>query len=355
MATINGRGDFPFSSVWPTRIGLTPEQFRGNSDQDLQTALEQWFFQLGVPINDSIGLRISTIDFWYSPLDLFIPGYDTKSNEVPLFIFNSETITTSGDLFINGYDFVSGTIGLVALNLIPATGQLNLVIHAPLPSSGTFPLFITGYRESIQTTLFMAVDSKDIATSRSFHIYGSPIGVDYSFTGQKIPLFVKSKVADTIWPPLAYSVTSLFMQAIDGTTSNNAYWSLFLNSNTVINNDLSLYVSTYEPIVSGTMDLFIARIPDYPAQDGYTPINTYQTLFLETLPGTQQELELYISGIPGPSNEQIDCFVKGILGINDTLPLLLYGISGAINDSVDLCLYGIGELSDPISLFVRGY
>jgi len=234
---------------------------------------------------------------------------------------------------------------------------LALAIEDPIiiTSSGQIGLFISGQGETNYWNLFLRTPDNDIATSRSLHIYGSPSGVDLNFAGQEIDLFVKSSLEDSIYPPVASGYSSLFMGVESGNESNNGYWPLFLKSDTSINNNIDLYISTHEKIASGFIDLFIARIPDFPGEEGFTPINAYQTLFLKTIIGETDTLDLFISGFVVTVNSNIDCFIEGVFTINDNLNLVLFGISGIIDNNLDLFIYGIDNPNSNVEFFIRGY
>lgn len=234
---------------------------------------------------------------------------------------------------------------------------LVLSIEDPIiPSiSGQMNLFISGEGISNSWSLFLKTPGGDIATSRRLIIYGSPSGVTYGFTGKNINLFIKSSHVDSTFPPKMSNTTSLFMKAQDGDLIHNEYWSLFLKSNTVVNNRINLYISTHEKIVNGSLNLFIARIPDYPGQEGYIPININQTLFLKTKDGETDNLDLFVSGASYTINKNVDCFIEGISIIDDNLNLIIRGILGSINDDIDLYIYGIDIPTKEISFFIRGY
>lgn len=334
-------------------------------------------------INDNLTLFISSINVVADTLYLFIHGLDNFSDNLDLFIHGSVAENDNIDLFITGLDsffetlelFIAGpvlisdnlTLFIVAPVLISnsinlfikgptqITDNIDLFLKVPEPINDSFTLFIFGYQESNFTTLFLQTEDNDIATSRPLYIYGSPSGVDLNFAGQGIDLFVKSSITDSIYPPVITGSNFLFLMAESGIESSDGSWSLFLNSDTSINNNIDLYISTNEKSVSSNLDLFIARIPDFPGQEGYTPINVYQTLFLKTQDGAQRDLELSISGSPGPVNDNLDCFIGGLHIINDNLNLVLYGITGDILDNIDLYVYGIDTPIEEIALFIRGY
>jgi len=234
---------------------------------------------------------------------------------------------------------------------------LALAIEDPIiiTSSGQIGLFISGQGETNYWNLFLRTPDNDIATSRSLHIYGSPSGVDLNFAGQEIDLFVKSSLGDSIYPPVASGYSSLFMGVESGNESSSGYWSLFLKSDASISNGIDLYISTHEKIASGFIDLFIARIPDFPGEEGFTPINAYQTLFLKTIIGETDTLDLFISGFVVTVNSNIDCFIEGVFTINDNLNLVLFGISGIIDNNLDLFIYGIDNPNSNVEFFIRGY
>jgi len=334
-------------------------------------------------INDQFTLFISSINVFANTIDLFIHGLDNFSDNLDLFINGSITENDNTDLFVHGSDsffetldlFIAGpilisnnlTLFIVAPVLISdsinlfikgptqTTDNINLFLKVPEPINDSFTLFITGYKESTFNTLFLKTPENDIATSRSLHIYGSPSGVDLNFTGQGIDLFVKSSFDDSIYPPITSSYVSLFMPVTSGSVFGSGYWPLFLASDTSINNSLDLYISTHEKIASGNLDLFIARIPDFPGEEGFTPVNNYQTLFLKTIVGETENLDLFISGVFATNSGNIDCFIEGIFTINDGLNLFIGGISGVVNNNIDLFIDGIDIQIDNITLFVRGF
>jgi hypothetical protein len=334
-------------------------------------------------INDQFTLFISTINVFASFCDLFIHGIDNlsdnfdlfihgsivKNDNIDLLILGSDSFFETLDLFIHGPELISGLLNLTVLNLIPVndnlnlfikgptqiTDNINLFIKGPILKENSLDLFIFGYVESILSTLFLKTPDNDIATSRSLHIYGSPSGVSFNFAGQGIDLFVKSSFEDGVYPPTTSAYVSLFMPVLSGSVFSSGYWPLFLASDTSINNGIDLYISTHEKIASGFIDLFIARIPDFPGEEGFTPINTYQTLFLKTIVGETDILDLFVSGVFATSSDNIDCFIEGVFTINDHLNLVLFGISGIVDNNLDLFIYGIDHPNDSIELFVRGY
>lgn len=322
-------------------------------------------------ITDSLTLYISTIEIVLisDSLDLFTHGFTTENNNLDLFIFHSEPASSGVDLFIKGIDFSSDSLNLIILGHDPIndtldlfikgpiqiTDNINLFLKVPEPINDSFTLFITGYKESTFNALFLKTPDNDIATSRPLHIYGSPSGVDLNFAGQGIDLFVKSSLDDSVYPPVTSGYVSLFMPVGSGGVFGSGYWPLFLASDTSINDILDLYISTNEKFITKGLNLFIRRIPDFPGQEGYTPINTYNILFLKTKPGDQRELSLFIYGVPGLVDVNIDCFIKGLYTINDNLNLILYGITGDVLDNIDLYMYGIDVPIEEITLFIRGY
>lgn len=233
--------------------------------------------------------------------------------------------------------------------------QINLFLKVPELIDGSFTLFITGYKESTFNTLFLKTPDNDIATSRSLHIYGSPSGIDLNFAGQGLDLFVKSSFEDSIYPPITSGYNSLFMGVESGNESSNGYWPLFLKSDTSISNNIDLYISTNERMASGFIDLFIIRIPDFPGQEGFTPINASQTLFLKTLVGEIKNLDLFISGFFATSSNGVNCFIEGVFTINDNLNLVLFGITGFEDNNINLFIDGIDTQTYEISLFIRGH
>jgi len=234
---------------------------------------------------------------------------------------------------------------------------LALAIEDPIITSvsGQMGLFISGQGETNYWNLFLKTPDNDIATSRDLFVYGSPSGINLNFAGQGIDLFVKSSFEDSIYPPITNAYNPLFMAVESGNELNSGYWSLFLKSDTSINNNIDLYISTHEKIASGFIDLFIARIPDFPGEEGFTPINAYQTLFLKTIIGETDILDLFISGFVVTVNSNIDCFIEGVFTINDNLNLVLFGISGIIDNNLDLFIYGIDNPNSNVEFFIRGY
>lgn len=320
-------------------------------------------------ITDQFTLFISSINVFSATTDLFIHGFTTKNNNLDLFIFHSEPINSNINLFIYGKDYSSELLNLIVFNLEPIVNNLNLFIKGPIQiidyidlfikgpilEENNLDLFISGYVESVLSTLFLKTSDNNIATSISLHIYGSPSGVDLNFAGQELDLFIKSSLDDSIYPPVISGYTSLFMPVASGNTSGSGYWPLFLASNTSVDGNIDLYISTNEKFITKGLNLFIRRIPDFPGQEGYTPINIYNTLFLKTQDGAQRDLALSISGVPGPVNGNVDCFIKGLSVINDNLNLVLYGITGDIFDNINLYMYGIDRPTDLVTLFVRGW
>lgn len=234
---------------------------------------------------------------------------------------------------------------------------LALAIEDPIITSvsGQFDLFISGQGETDFWNLFLKTPSNDVNDEINLFIYGSPSGVDLNFVGQGIDLFVQSELEDSIFPPEASGFTSLFLRAAGGDLSSSGYWSLFLKSDTFIYDIIDLYISTLNPSINNSLDLFVARIPDFPAEDGFTPTNNYWTLFLKTIDGAINNIDLFIFGVPiGSINENINCFIEGIFTINDNLNLVIGGISGFIDDNINLYIKGIDGLNDSIKFYIRG-
>lgn len=324
-------------------------------------------------ITDSLTLYISTIEVVSisNSLDIFIHGFDTFSNNLDLFISHSEPSSSDIDLFIKGLDFISNSLDLTifghnpindTLNLfiigpIQITDNINLFLKVPEQIVDSFTLFITGYKESIFSNLFLKTGPNDVTTNQSLFIHGSLSGINLGFTGNDINLFIRCEANEVNFPPQINIITNLFIKVTSGNLSGNGYWSLFLASNTVSNNNIDLFISTENLSINDTIDLFIARLPDFPGQEGFTPINDNWTLFLKTLNGNTDNIDMFIGGIPISGtliSTDIDLFIEGIIAIDNSLNLLLFGVLGVPNNNVDLCEFGIDDMTKNIKLFIRG-
>jgi len=276
-------------------------------------------------------------------IELFISGPIVASGDIDLFITGPIVISGDMDLFINGNTSFNEDINLFVIGPVLATSGIDLFIVA----SGDFESW----------NLFLKTPENDIATSRKFTIYGSPSGTNFGFTGDELDLFIKSSILDSVYPPLTSGYNSLFLKAESDNNANTGYWPLFLNSNTVTNDSIELFITTFDKSSSGSIDLFIARIPDFPGQEGATPINDNWTLFLKTLNGSIDNIDIFIEGIPISGtliNIDINLFIEGIIIINDSLDLLLFGVLGIPNNDIDLYEFGIDDINKNIKLFIRG-
>lgn len=157
---ITGRGDFPFSSVWPTREGLTTEQRWGNTDQALKSSLNDWFFNTPSAtvssgnlnlfihgkesLTDNLNLFISVKDNKNQSLDLFTKGFDFESNSLTLFISDVNVSSNSINLFINGPVFVSNNCNLFIYGFDNKTNDCDLIITGHDTNSGSIDLFVNG-------------------------------------------------------------------------------------------------------------------------------------------------------------------------------------------------------------------
>lgn len=287
----------------------------------------------------------------------------------------SSTIMTNDTLFDNkaiNFPNHSGLTSFVApfdsmttsgwkLNFTNVDGTtkkwLAFAIEDPVitSTSGQVNLFISGQGETKFWNLFLKTPSNDINNEIDLFIYGSPSGVDLNFAGQEIDLFVQSELEDSVFPPEASGFTSLFLKTVGGDLSSSGYWSLFLKSDTFIYDTVDLYISTLNLSINNNLDLFIARIPDFPAEDGFTPTNSYQSLFLKTIDGATNNIDLFISGVPiGSINENVNCFIEGIFTTNEGLNLVIGGVSGFIDSDINLYINGINNINDNIKFYVRG-
>lgn len=321
-------------------------------------------------ITDSLTLYISTIEVVSisNSLDIFIHGFDTFSNNLDLFISHSEPTSSDIDLFIKGLDFISNSLDLTifghnpindTLNLfiigpIQITDNINLFLKVPEPINDSLNLFITGYIESVFSTFFLKTPDNDIATSIYFTIYGSPSGTNLGFEGDEIDLFIKSSILDSRYPPFTSGYWSLFLNAEDDNNANTGFWPLFLNSNTTNDNSIEFFITTIDRSTSGTIDLFIAKIPDFPGQEGFIPISDNWTLFLKTLIGSIDTIDMFISGVFASISNDIDAYTAGAFLIDDTLPLILYGVTGYVTEDINLFTDGIGFNEAVVVMFIRG-
>jgi len=222
-------------------------------------------------------------------------------------------------------------------------------------TSGSIDLFISGQGDFDYWNLFLNGEDNDLATSRILFIYGSPSGINLSYTGNDLDLFIKSSILDSDYPPFDNNYYSLFLKTEQGNISNNGYWTLFLNSNTIKNNDIDLYITTIDPSINDSINLFIERIPDFPGQIDAVPINDYWTLFLRVPDGSTNNIDLFINGNFASIISDCNLFVEGIFVINDSLNLILYGIIDIINNSINLFTDGIGFSEVDFNLFIRGF
>lgn len=266
-------------------------------------------------------------------------------NGLPSFVASFDQMTASG--WKLNFTSVDGSV----------RKWLVLAIEDPpiSPASGQFDLFISGQGETEYWNLFLKTGPNTLNDEINLNIYGSPSGENFNFAGQGIELFLRSELDDSIFPPLLDFVSTLFLRVPSGDLSGSGYWLLFLASDTSTNNNVDLYISTADPFISDSLDLFIARIPDFPAQDGFTPTDTYQTLFLKTTNGAVNDVDLFIFGIPmGSVSGNMDFSVEGIFIFNDVLNLTLNGVSGVINNEAELFIGGIDTVDNNIKLYLRG-
>jgi len=291
----------------------------------------------------SINERSSTITSNQSLVDTQAINFPNESGGIS-FVANFDSMTSSGWAL----DFSS--VEPIAKKWLVFAVEESSVVEV----TNSINLFIVASGDTDSWNLFLKTPENDIATSRTLTIYGSPSGSSFGFTGDGIDFFIKSSILDSQYPPEASGHWSLFLKGEEDNNSNTGYWPLFLNSNTVDNNSIEFFITTIDRSTSGTIDLFIARIPDFPGQEGFTPIDDNWTLFLKTLNGSIDTIDMFISGVFASINNDIDTYIAGTFVIDDTLPLILYGVTGFVAEDINFFTDGIGFNESLIMLFIRG-
>jgi len=267
---------------------------------------------------------------------------------------------SGGISFVGTFDSFSSSgwiIDFSSVDTISSKKWLVFAIEASqaVPVSDSIDLYIAASGDSDYWNLFVKTPDNDSATSRDLFIYGSPSGSSFGFAGNEVDLFVKSSILDSTFPPFTSGYNFLFLKTEPGNLDNTGYWPLFLSSNTTDDNSIHLYISTLDRSISGTIDLFIARIPDFPGQEGATPINNYWPLFLKVPPGSQNNIDMFIEGSFGSVSGNIDYYTNGVFVINDSLNLVLYGIIDDISNDIDFYASGLGFNTLNLFLFTRGF
>jgi hypothetical protein len=219
------------------------------------------------------------------------------------------------------------------------------------PTSGSCDLFINGQGSQSYWNLFLKTPDNDVNNDIDLIIYGSPSGETFDFIAQDLNLFIENDQAD---PPQINILTSLFLKASGSNSSDNNYWSLFLSSSPRFNDSVDLFISTNNSLTNNSIDLFIARIPDFPGEEGFIPINYSNGLFLKVKPGANNNIDLFMSGSGIIISGSMDLFVEGQLGKTKNIALSIRGVSGVIDSDMDLSINGIGDTQSNQKLFMRG-
>jgi len=227
-------------------------------------------------------------------------------------------------------------------------------------------LFIVASGETQSWNLYLEVGPNDLTNTIELFTYGSPSGTSFSFTSDDINLYLECQADEVTFPPQDNINNTLFLQVASGNFDNTGSWTLFLNSDTSISDSLDLRIKGH---ASGSLPngidfndaitLFIKRIPDFPAQNGFTPTFDKWNLFLRVPDGSFGNITLFISGVPLSGiliNNNINLFINGFDNIDEFNTLYIYGISGFIDNNITLYLDSIVNPDvNNVKLYTHGF
>ncbi len=260
-------------------------------------------------------------------------------------------------LFIQGPIQSSGTIDLVIkTNGDPSSGIMDLSISGPIEPSGNLNLYIGSSGSENTWPLFVKTEDNLISNSLDLRIHGGASGVN--FITNEIGMFIQNEGDDVIDPPVFNQLWSMFLSAQSGINSDSNLWPLFLKAGFSDSNNINLSIFGHEGVgvgglpVSGTHNLFIKNT------FSSTPNNEDWPMFLRVTDGTQDQLNMAISGSPAIGTtitDSGDLFLDGHLNINEDIELNIFGISGIVNNNINLFINGTGVLNNDFDMYIHGF
>lgn len=236
-----------------------------------------------------------------SGLDLFVVGPIQVSSGMNLFTVGPLPFTSGLDLFIAGPILASGDMTLAGLRPSGFVGELDLFVAkkdlisdnitlllvTPLPVSGSMNLYIANSGVPLSFTAFLKGGFNFAEDDIPLFMRGTNTSGSVFFQDGSVDLFLKT-IGDPTDSPTTFD-TSIFMRVASGFLDINNAWGLFLKSSTNLNKDLEMSITGTlgGTLVSGDVTLFMESLFD----------NDNWLLFLKTISGTQNTVDLFMSGV----------------------------------------------------------
>lgn len=324
-------------------------------------------FISGSPFGNSLPLSIpNVVGFSSNSLDLFTLA-GAFVGQLDLFMQGASGATL--DLFIKGKP--SGQLDLFVEGIGGTNQSLTLYEGGFDVASGQLNLFVQGFPGDFNA--FVNVENNNPSNGLPLFVHGviAP-GSSILYTTNEIPLFIFGDegvgTLDAEFDAIAkVSDDPFFLSGI---------FDAFVRVGNTADNAITLYIQGHasgQPpagiSVEQQLNLFVEGL-GLVNNEGYTPISETFDAFARVFSGTNQGLDLFISGeilptnslnlytfgVSGFVNSSVDLSMTGHTPFSNSLNLSVFGISGVSQGSLDLFIEAdFGVINNNITLYVHGF